>query len=76
VSQTEPVLSTAIAAGEAGVKYLRVLYQPWTSASQSGEATHMHLIALPTIVVFDKGKEVSRFEGDATPQAMRSKLHL
>ncbi len=65
-----------VAAGEPRVKYLRVLYEPWTSVKQSGEAAHVHLLGLPTIVVFDKGRETSRFEGDASVAAMRSKLGL
>ncbi len=57
-------------------RYLRVLYEPWTSAAQSGEAASRHIVALPTIVVFDKGKETARLNGDATPDAMRSKLRF
>jgi virginiamycin B lyase len=62
--------------GEPQVKYARVLYEPWTSAKDSGEAARMHLLGLPTIVVFDKGKETSRFEGDAAPEAMKMRLRL
>jgi virginiamycin B lyase len=57
-------------------KYVRVLYEPWTSASGSTEAKRVHLVGLPTIIVFENGKETSRFSGDATPEVMRSKLHL
>ncbi len=62
--------------GEPHVKYVRVLYEPWTSAKDSGEAARMHLLGLPTIVVFDKGKETSRFEGDAAPETMKARLRL
>ena len=64
------------ASGETQTTYFRVLYEPWTSVKESSEAAHMHLLGLPTIVVFSKGKEISRFEGDAAPEAMRSKLRL
>jgi virginiamycin B lyase len=65
-----------VATGEPQVKYLRVLYEPWTSVKQSAQAAHMHLLGLPTIVAFDKGKETSRFEGDAAPEVMKSKLRF
>jgi virginiamycin B lyase len=65
-----------VAMGEPRIKYLRVLYEPWTSAKASAEAALRHVVGLPTIVAFDKGKETARLEGDATPEAMRSKLGL
>ena len=57
-------------------KFVRVLYEPWTSASGSAEAKRVRLVALPTIIVFENGKETSRFAGDASPEVLRSKLHL
>lgn len=57
------------ASSEPHVKYFRVLYEPWTSAAGSGEAVRVRLRALPTIVLLAKGKEKSRFEGDAAFRA-------
>jgi thiol:disulfide interchange protein len=65
-----------VATENAKAKYVRVLYEPWTSASGSTEAKRVHVVGLPTIIVFENGKETSRFSGDATPEVMRSKLHL
>ena len=65
-----------VATESAQGKYVRVLYEPWTSSKDSAEAKRVHLLALPTTIVFENGKEISRFEGDAIPDVMRSKLHL
>jgi virginiamycin B lyase len=57
------------------IKFLRVFYAPWTSAGSSGEASRVKLLGLPTIIVFQNGKEISRCE-DAPPAEMKSKLGL
>ena len=62
--------------GPAGVRYLRVLFEPWTSAKDSAEASRVRLTGLPTFVAYDAGKETARYAGDAPLATLRAKLGL
>ncbi len=63
------------AMSDPGIKFLRVFYEPWTSVGSSGEASRVKLFGLPTIILFQNGKEISRCE-DAPPEEMKTKLGL
>jgi thiol-disulfide isomerase/thioredoxin len=56
------------------VRFLRVMYRPWTVASADAFGKSLDVQGLPLYVAYQDGRPVGRVEGFATPEVLDAKL--
>lgn len=60
--------------GDGRVSFVRVMYEPWTSVTQSVVARGIGITGLPTAIAFERGKAVKLHQGSAPADKLQAEL--